>query len=107
MRQTRYGAFLRCSLYLKRYIPIHSLARSYHADAPPPLVKLQAQHWQPILDWAVKTLGVEIATTNSFLVPEQSPQTIQKLDDILKTFSPWEMAGAFLIKLCTACIAGR
>ena len=38
-------------------------------------------------------LGVEIATTNSFLVPTQSPATIEKLDGILKNFSSWEMAG--------------
>ncbi|KAH9923933.1 ATP12-domain-containing protein [Epithele typhae] len=64
----------------------------YHADAPATLVKLQAEHWQPILDWAVSMLGIDIAVSTSFAVPKQSPETIAKLDEILKGFSSWEMA---------------
>ena len=68
---------------------------SYHADSPEVLVRLQETHWKPILDWARSTFNVDIAVTNSFLVPVQPPETIEKLKEVLSNFSPWEMAGTF------------
>ncbi|TBU29015.1 ATP12-domain-containing protein [Dichomitus squalens] len=64
----------------------------YHATEPATLVKLQEAHWKPILHWARSTFDVEIATTDSFLVPSQPPETILKLNEALTKFSPWEMA---------------
>ncbi|EIW60758.1 ATP12-domain-containing protein [Trametes versicolor FP-101664 SS1] len=64
----------------------------YHADEPAALVKLQEEHWNPILDWAKKTFGVDIVVSNSLVVPSQSPETMKKFEDILAQFSPWEMA---------------
>ncbi|KAI0637369.1 ATP12-domain-containing protein [Trametes polyzona] len=64
----------------------------YHADEPAVLVKLQDEHWKPILEWARETLGLDIKVSNSLFVPAQSPETMKKLEDILSKFSPWEMA---------------
>ncbi|KAI0713433.1 ATP12-domain-containing protein [Earliella scabrosa] len=64
----------------------------YHADGPAVLVKLQEQHWNPILEWARSTYHVDIAVSNSFLVPTQSSDTVQKFDEVLSRFSSWEMA---------------
>ncbi|OJT11134.1 Protein atp12, mitochondrial [Trametes pubescens] len=64
----------------------------YHADEPAVLVKLQEEHWKPILDWAKETFGVDIVVSNSLVVPSQSPETMKKFEDILAQFSPWEMA---------------
>ncbi len=67
--------------------------KSYHADAPAALIKLQDVHWKPILDWARSTFDVEISTTDSLLVPTQPPETILKFNEVLSKFTPWEMAG--------------
>lgn len=56
-------------------------------------MKLQEEHWKPILDWAKETFGVDIVVSNSLVVPSQSPETMKKFQDILAEFSPWEMAG--------------
>lgn len=66
---------------------------SYHADAPPALVKLQDTHWTPILDWARSTFDIEILTTDTLLVPSQPPETILRFNDVLSKFTLWEMAG--------------
>lgn len=70
---------------------------SYHADEPAVLVKLQEEHWKPILDWAKETFGVDIVVSNSLVVPSQSPETMKKFEDILAQFSPWEMAGTLYL----------
>ncbi|KAI0747683.1 ATP12-domain-containing protein [Daedaleopsis nitida] len=64
----------------------------YHADSPAVLVKLQEMHWMPIIDWVRTTYGVDIAVSDSFLVPTQSPETIKTFDGVLSKFSSWEMA---------------
>ncbi|KAI0648250.1 ATP12-domain-containing protein [Trametes meyenii] len=64
----------------------------YHADEPAVLVKLQNEHWKPILDWAQKTFGVDIKVSDSLFVPSQSPETLGKFEEVLNNLSPWEMA---------------
>ncbi|KAH9857641.1 ATP12-domain-containing protein [Lenzites betulinus] len=64
----------------------------YHADAPVTLVKLQEEHWKPLLDWVQNTYGVEIQVSDSLLVPTQSSETIQKFEGVLNSLTPWEMA---------------
>ncbi|KAI0831757.1 hypothetical protein BC628DRAFT_1349661 [Trametes gibbosa] len=64
----------------------------YHADEPAALVKLQEQHWKPMLDWARETFGVELQVSDSLLVPTQPQETIKKFESVLNSFSPWEMA---------------
>ncbi|KAI0806963.1 ATP12-domain-containing protein [Fomes fomentarius] len=64
----------------------------YHADSPAVLVKLQETHWKPLLDWARSTFNVDIAVTDSFLVPKQSSETLKKFDEVLSKLSSWEMA---------------
>ncbi|KAI0695419.1 ATP12-domain-containing protein [Cerioporus squamosus] len=64
----------------------------YHADSPEVLVKLQETHWKPILDWARSTFNVDIAVSDSFLVPTQPQETLKKFEEVLSKFSPWEMA---------------
>lgn len=83
-------------------VPASLISRSplsYHADEPAALVKLQEEHWNPILDWAKETFGVDIVVSNSLVVPSQSPETMKKFEGILAQFSPWEMAG-MLSPLC-------
>jgi len=67
---------------------------SFYQDDPPPLVALQAKHWDPLLHWARTTFDVEIHTSNSLLLHTQPEKTKHKFDEVLSTFDHWEMAGA-------------
>ncbi|KAI0654740.1 ATP12-domain-containing protein [Cubamyces menziesii] len=64
----------------------------YHADEPAVLVRLQEEHWKPILDWAREAFGVEIKVSDSIFVPSQPQETMKKFEEILSNFSSWEMA---------------
>jgi len=47
----------------------------YRAEAPIELTELQAEKWDPVLDWAAK-IGIELKTTNAVLAIEQNPQSL-------------------------------
>ncbi|TCD65620.1 ATP synthase complex assembly protein atp12 [Steccherinum ochraceum] len=64
----------------------------FHSDDPPGVVKLQQEHWDPILKWARETFEVEINTTDALFLVPHSPATIRKFDEVLATFDPWQMA---------------
>jgi len=66
---------------------------SFHHDDPEPLVKLQKEHWDPLLEWARKTFDIEIHVHRSVLFHSQPEQTRQILNDVLAQMDPWEMAG--------------
>ncbi|KAI9570417.1 hypothetical protein HD554DRAFT_2081875 [Boletus coccyginus] len=64
----------------------------FHHDDPEPLVKLQKEYWDPLLDWARKTFDIEIHVHRSVLFHSQPEQTRQILNDVLAQMDPWEMA---------------
>ncbi|THH32976.1 hypothetical protein EUX98_g1201 [Antrodiella citrinella] len=64
----------------------------FHSDGPPGVVKLQQEHWEPLLNWVQQTFDVEVETTNALLRVRHAPATVQKFDEILATFDPWQMA---------------
>lgn len=66
---------------------------SFHQRYPNALVQLQRTHWDPILDWAQKTLKIEIKTFRSIFSTPQPSKTLAKLDYVMSTFDPWQMAG--------------
>lgn len=66
---------------------------SFHADEPPPVVRLQNEHWMPILDWVRSEFDVEIKTFDSILFQPQPKETKEKFSKILSEFDQWEMAG--------------
>ncbi|PSS32178.1 hypothetical protein PHLCEN_2v2051 [Hermanssonia centrifuga] len=82
-----YVAFPKTCLLL----PQHSV-RSFHSPEPDTLVKLQKVHWEPLLDWARSEYGVEIRTTDSFVLNPQPDETLQKFDEVLTKFNSWELA---------------
>ncbi|MCD6074778.1 MAG: hypothetical protein K0Q70_1661 [Rhodospirillales bacterium] len=51
----------------------------YWADEPPALVELQAQRWQPVLDWARDDMGAEFQVTAGIRPVDQSPGTLGAL----------------------------
>ncbi|KAA1471300.1 ATP12-domain-containing protein [Dentipellis sp. KUC8613] len=64
----------------------------FYSDEPPPLVRLQQEHWDPLLDWVRKTFDVEIQTSESVIFFSQPEETKKKLDEVLSKFDPWQMA---------------
>lgn len=61
-------------------------------NKPAALVKLQDTHWKPILQWARSTFGVEISTSDSFILSPHPPETVRVLDDVMSKFDHWQMA---------------
>jgi ATP synthase F1 complex assembly factor 2 len=66
---------------------------SFHQDYPEPLVRLQDDHWNPLLTWARDTFDVELLTSGSVLFSAQPAATKRKFDKVLQGFDPWQMAG--------------
>ncbi len=55
-------------------------------------MRLQKDHWDPLLSWARDTFDVELLTSNSLLLNAQPEATKKKLDKLLQGFDPWQMA---------------
>ncbi|GLB35403.1 putative ATP12 chaperone protein [Lyophyllum shimeji] len=64
----------------------------FYQDHPPQLERLQAEHWDPLLDWARKTFNVEINKAESLLSSSQPAETKEKFRKVLAKFDQWEMA---------------
>ena len=67
---------------------------SFFNDNPEPLVRLQSEHWTPLLEWAKRTFNIQIRVSNSILAGGQPEETREELRKVLKSLDQWEMAGA-------------
>lgn len=94
-RQIRSGIhrFAYSLLFLSR--PEAHLLCSFHQTEPQTIVDLQAQHWNPLLDWVQSEFSVQISTSNSFFRPVHPEETFKKFDEVMQKFDPWEMAGTY------------
>jgi hypothetical protein len=70
---------------------------SFHQNYPEPLVRLQNEHWNPLLKWARDDFDVELVTSDSVLFSTQPEATKKKLDKVLQSFDMWQMAGCVFI----------
>jgi ATP synthase F1 complex assembly factor 2 len=66
---------------------------SFHQNYPEPLVRLQDEHWKPLLTWARDTFDLELLSSDSVLFSVQPVATRKKLDKVLQGLDPWQMAG--------------
>ncbi|SRR6266702_1978490 len=66
---------------------------SFHQDYPDPLVRLQDEHWNPLLAWARDTFNIELLTSQSVLFSAQPDATKKILDEALQKLDSWQMAG--------------
>ncbi|KAH7910648.1 hypothetical protein BJ138DRAFT_1152421 [Hygrophoropsis aurantiaca] len=64
----------------------------FHHDDPPQLVELQHKYWDPLLDWARSTFGVDIQVFTSILAHSQPRETRDKFNAVLAEMDPWELA---------------
>ncbi len=73
----------------------------YRADHPDDLVSRQHESWQPILDWAAASLGVQMQITVGVLPVEQPPESLKALNDRLSRLDDMEFTA--VASIAAAC----
>ncbi|KAI9598948.1 hypothetical protein BDF19DRAFT_429620 [Syncephalis fuscata] len=71
---------------------LHRDTLCYHHVHPESLVELQSLHWLPLIDWAKQRYEVELTVTESIMGIQQPDVTVQKLRDIVSSFTPLKLA---------------
>lgn len=64
----------------------------FHESDPKALVRLQAQHWDPLLDWVSERFGTRPSVAFDTLSNSQPPQLIEALKAHLHELTPLELA---------------
>lgn len=73
---------------------LHTDTLFYHQDYPDRLVKLQDEHWKPLIKWVEEEFGVSLKTTTGMMGIKQDSDTVKKLDAYVdSTFSPIMLSG--------------
>ncbi len=65
----------------------------YRAEGPAPLVRRQAEHWDPILDWARRRFDVAFEIAIGIVHRPQPPATLDRLYATVLARTPVELAG--------------
>lgn len=65
----------------------------YRAEGPAPLVRRQAELWDPILDWARSRFDVAFEIVAGIIHRPQPSGTIERLQSAVLARSPFELAG--------------
>ncbi|MCK0142597.1 ATP12 family protein [Aliiroseovarius sp. F20344] len=63
----------------------------YRATDPRELVTRQADKWDPILDWAVDSLGVRLKSVSGIMHEAQDAHSLRKMSDLVHALSPFEL----------------
>lgn len=64
----------------------------YRAEAPEPLVRRQAESWDPLLDWARRRYGIELATAAGVIHRPQPAGTVARLAEEVGSRDPFRLA---------------
>ncbi|KAI0792874.1 ATP12-domain-containing protein [Abortiporus biennis] len=76
---------------LLKYLQTDTLC--FHESEPENIARLQQEHWDPLIKWAEESFGVKInIARDSFVLPPHPKETLQKFDEHMTTFDPWQMA---------------
>ena len=65
---------------------------SYRAPGPQELTTLQAQAWDPLIDWAAQTLNAPLTVTTGVVHVPQPETSINRLHDMTKAHSHFQTA---------------
>ena len=65
----------------------------YRAEGPAPLVHRQAEHWDPILDWAKRRFDIAFENITGIVHRPQPPATLDRLYATVLARTPFELAG--------------
>lgn len=69
-----------------------ALLLSFHESSPKALVRLQAEHWDPLLDWVSSRFGHRPSTAQDTLVINQPPELITSLRSHLQRLDALHLA---------------
>lgn len=70
---------------------------SFHEEHPPALVRLQAKHWEPLIERIEKDYGVKVNIIKSLFGAGQPQATKRILAAVIEDFDEWELAGSFSV----------
>lgn len=59
----------------------------YRAESPSGLVAMQAEHWDPVIDWAANNLGARFVLTEGIMHVEQPSEAIKAYANALRRYS--------------------
>lgn len=65
----------------------------YRAEGPAPLVRRQADAWDPLLDWAASRYDIAFAVTTGIIHAPQPPATLERLTAATAARDPFALAG--------------
>jgi len=72
----------------------------YRAGTPEGLVRAQAQHWNPILDWARVTLGARFLLSEGVIYVAQPEGAVEAARAVIPS-DPWRLGAAHVITTLT------
>ncbi len=79
----------------------------YRADRPDDLIARQNAHWDPMLDWAERTLGARLKTRTGVMHVPQDPRALEVLRQRTHALSAFELAAFHdLVSLSGSLILG-
>ncbi|KAG8748737.1 ATP synthase complex assembly protein atp12 [Ceratobasidium sp. 414] len=84
------GARIDLAASLLKYLDTDAIC--FYESHPPALVKLQEEHWTPLLNWAREAYQTEINTFDSILGNSQPTETKAIFAAAIDNFDQWEMA---------------
>ena len=64
----------------------------YRAEGPEPLVRLEAEAWDPLLEWARRRYDVEFVIITGVIHRPQPPRTVEQLGRALLARDPFRLA---------------
>ncbi|MBA3666364.1 MAG: ATPase [Sphingomonas sp.] len=65
----------------------------YRAQRPKSLVTMQEEEWDPLLDWAKRRFGAELATSQEIMHVAQPGPSVARLGDAVGTMAAFNLAG--------------
>ncbi|KAI5479617.1 ATP synthase mitochondrial f1 complex assembly factor 2 [Pseudohyphozyma bogoriensis] len=75
---------------LLRYLDTDTVC--FHEEFPRALVKLQDEHWKPLLAWVSKTFDVEVKVYEGILGTKQPKETMEKLGAVVSQYDQFKLA---------------
>ena len=69
----------------------------YRASAPDDLVRMQSDHWQPLLDWCSESLGVRLISTQEILPQPQDTESLARVVDVVQAFDDHELSAVSVV----------
>jgi chaperone required for assembly of F1-ATPase len=79
----------------------------YRAEGPEALRRLQAEGWDPLLDWAAEAYGARLVPTFGVVPVDQPAPSLDRLAAAVRSRSPWQLTALHeLVSLTGSLVLG-